>query len=163
MAAYRQTCQEMMDRFKATENPETAARVVHTWMMQADSRLHVSDLLRLSAVASKAWPGGEWLQAVTCVRAGQYAEALRLFQLADLRQVPRPRDMLFKAIAFEELGRLEQSERCLDEARDWIRRADEERLPTIDMTIPSWDPWYERSESMKLLDEVESLQSKSSP
>jgi tetratricopeptide (TPR) repeat protein len=161
--AYRRLCRKMLRRFAATQDPEAAARVVHTCAQQDDSLPNMKELLPLSKIGARAWPGGEWLQGATCVRTGQYAEALRYFQQAELRHVPRPRDMCFKAIAYHYLGQAEQSERCLQDARDWMRHADRVRLPVTDVSVPTWGPWYEPTESKALLAEAESLRSTSAP
>jgi hypothetical protein len=67
--------------------------------------------------------------------------------------------MCFQAIACYHLGQFDRSRRRIENAARWIARADRQKLPSVDLTTPSWGNfgWDEHLEAQRLLDEAKAL------
>jgi hypothetical protein len=136
--------------------------VVDACTQTPNSLPNMAELLPVARVAAHAWVGGERLLGAACFRVGDYAQALRHYQQVEVRNLLRPGDMSFQAIAHHQLGRTQQADRLLRDVRKWIRRADQERLPVTLVSVPAWDSWYEPQETRRRFQEAEAVLSKPS-
>lgn len=157
--AYRSACKELLERFRDTNDPWAADRIARACISRPDVVFEWKELLALADVGTAAYPGSGRTKAAVCVRAGQYEEAVRLFQEASKHRAPNPWDWSFQAIAYYRLDRMSDSRRCLDNAARWIEQADRRDLPDVDINLPAWGnwSWNERLQCIRLFEEAKSL------
>jgi tetratricopeptide (TPR) repeat protein len=159
IAAYRQACREMHQLHRGTNDPDTAEQIVWTCANRADSLPNMTDLLPLASLAVEAFPYTARTKGAALVRAGRYEEALQSFDDSSRYNASQPADMCFQAIACFHLGRLEQSRRHIDDALRWIAQADQQKLPSVELTQPAWAHygWDEHLAALRLLAEAKAL------
>jgi tetratricopeptide (TPR) repeat protein len=75
--AYRQLCQEMLDRFSTTQDPFTAMNVVFACVLEPDAVSHPEQLIPLALVSGRLSRGNSRILGATFCRAGRYEDAVR--------------------------------------------------------------------------------------
>jgi serine/threonine protein kinase/Flp pilus assembly protein TadD len=157
VAAYRQACTAMVERFEKTEDRDTAANVLLVGVLRGDTLPDMARLLPLTRVADPIWHWGTWVRGAALYRAGRYEESVRSFETAAKMYRPRAWDWCFLAMAHHRLGHAEEARRCLVEAARWIDEANREKLDDPTGTRPAWGGWYQAVVYPLLLREAEAL------
>ncbi len=155
VAAYRQTCAAMVERFEKTEDRETAGNVLLACVLRDDTLPDMARLLPLIHVAGSIWNWGAWARGAALYRAGRYEESVRCFEAAANIYRPRSWDWCFLAMAHHRLGHTAEARRCLVEAAHWIDEANREALE--DTAVTWWGGWHEAVVYPLLLREAEAL------
>jgi tetratricopeptide (TPR) repeat protein len=157
--AYQRVCGEMLQRHPSLNNASTADRLVWTCANRGDSLPNMEDLLPLADLALTGYPGAARTKGAALVRAGRYEEALRSFDASSKINAPHPADMCFQAIACYHLGQFDRAQQHIQDAANWIAKADRQRLPSVELTTPAWGNfgWDEHLEALRLLAEAKAL------
>lgn len=156
--AYHRVCQELLVRFRDTKEPWVADRITRTCVNLPGGASQLAELLPLADVAA-LHPGSRRTQAALWVRTGQFEEAIREFRESAKHHAPTAWDWSFQAIAYHQLARKSDSQRCLANAASWIERADQRKLPDVDINLPAWGnwSWNEHLQSVRLFEEAKAL------
>jgi serine/threonine protein kinase/tetratricopeptide (TPR) repeat protein len=157
VAAYRQTCTAMVERFEKTKDSATAGNVLHVCVLRDDTLPDMTRLLPLTRVADPIWHWGTWARGAALYRAGKYEESVQCFEKAAKIYRPRTWDWCFLAMAHHRLGHAEEARRCLVDAARWIDEANREDLDDPTSLRPGWANWDERVTYPLLLREAEAL------
>jgi serine/threonine protein kinase/predicted Zn-dependent protease len=155
--SYRRTCLAMYERFKDTADGTTAANVLLSCELADDAIPDVSRLLPLTRVAEPLWHWGAWTRGAALYRTGRYEESIECFQSASQTFRPRAWDWCFLAMAHSRLGHAGEARRCLAEAAEWIRHANQKVSDDLSVTRPNWGEWHEPIVALRLLDEARLL------
>jgi tetratricopeptide (TPR) repeat protein/predicted Ser/Thr protein kinase len=157
--AYQRVCAEMLQRHPNLNNAATADRLVWTCANRVDSLPHMEVLLPLADLALAGYPGAARTKGAALVRAGRYEEALRSFDASSRINAPHPANMCFQAIACYHLGQFDRAQQHVQDAANWIAKADRQRLPSVELTTPAWGNfgWDEHLEALRLLAEAKAL------
>jgi serine/threonine protein kinase/predicted Zn-dependent protease len=156
---YRRDCQEMLARFRRTDDPKIADQIAKTCLLAPDAVPDLAPVLQLAeqAVTGTQQHGGYRFFLVTRAmadyRAGHFAQAIdRLNQMLSLKLEPcyssnrylsRSNQFLdgtahvFLAMAHQRLGHSDQAMQALDQAR----RMEEPRQMVIKRFGPVWNEW----------------------
>jgi tetratricopeptide (TPR) repeat protein len=118
--AFRGYCNTLLQRFKETQDPETAGLVTELVKMRPDSVDDWEPVLRLAALAVKRRPSGEYRETweAALYRAGHYTEARKELQ----EDVPSEGEggtlgqQLFLAMTEQRLGHAAKAKQWLDRA-----------------------------------------------
>ncbi len=157
VAAYRQACTAMVERFEKTDDRVAAGNVLNACVLRGDTLPDMARLLPLTRVAGPIWHWGTWARGAALYRAGKYEESIRCFEMAAKIYRPRAWDWCFRAMAYQRLGHAEEARRCLVEAARWIDEANSEELDDPTSLRPGWGSWDERVTYPLLLREAEAL------
>jgi hypothetical protein len=119
----------------------------------------MADLLPLADLALTGYPGAARTKGAALVRAGRYEDALRSFDASSRINAPHPADMCFQAIACYHLGQIDRAQQHIQDAANWIAKADRQRLPSVELTTPCWGNfgWDEHLEALRFLEEAKAL------
>jgi tetratricopeptide (TPR) repeat protein len=149
---YRQDCQEMLARFRRTDDPKIADRIAKTCLLSPDA---VTDLAPVLQLAERAVTGTQqhWgyrffllTTAMADYRAGSFAQAIdRLNRMLSLMHEPwyssnrylEGMAHLFLAMAHQRLGHSDEAVQALDQAR----RMEESRKMIITLPGAMWNEW----------------------
>jgi tetratricopeptide (TPR) repeat protein len=145
LALYRELCQAMGKEFQKDESTLVASALFFTLIPIRESA-SPEYLLRLAGRIVKNSPNHARCVGAALYRAGRFTEALRLLQ--EVRP-PRAWDLLFLAMTYHRLGQTRAAQQHLNEARTWMKQADEGGVP--------WAAWRERVEVETLRREAEAL------
>jgi tetratricopeptide (TPR) repeat protein len=132
VAAYRQTCASLLERFGKATRPANIELIVWTCALApgavADSAPVIELAKKHAAAAPKDYLAQRALGAVL-YRAGQHeAAAQRLAEAEALRPKDQPpHDLLFSVLAQHRLGQFEPARQRLDQADKWFQQAKETR------------------------------------
>ncbi|HEV3118398.1 MAG TPA: protein kinase, partial [Gemmataceae bacterium] len=157
VAAYRQDCTAMMERFGKTEDRVTAANVLLVCVLRDDTLPDMARLLPLTRVSDSIWHWGAWVHGAALYRAGKYEDSVRYFETAAKMYHPRAWDWCFLAMAHHRLGHADEAHRCLAEGAHWIDEANRGDVDELSNTRPAWGNWQEPVVYPLLLREAESL------
>jgi serine/threonine protein kinase/Flp pilus assembly protein TadD len=157
VAAYRQACTAMVDRFEKTKDRVTAGNALLVCVLRDDSLRDMTRLLPLTRVAAPLWHWGTWARGAALYRAGRYEESVRRFEAAAKMYRPRAWDWSFLAMAHHRLGHAKEARRCLAEAARWIDEANRQELDDPTSTRPAWGGWHEAVVYPLLLGEAKAL------
>jgi tetratricopeptide (TPR) repeat protein len=157
VAAYRQACMAMVERFGKTEDRVAAGNVLLVCVLRGDTHPGMARLLPLTRVAGPIWHWGSWVRGAALYRAGKYGDSVRCFETEAKMYRPRAWDWCFLAMAHHRLGHAEKARRCLVKAARWIDEANREELDDPTGTRPAWGNWHEPVVYPLLLQEAEVL------
>jgi tetratricopeptide (TPR) repeat protein len=147
----------MLERFRATDDPRTAHSVVSACTLSPGALPEMAGLIPVGQVAARWYAGSIRMLAAAQCRAGDYEGAVRNFQEAAIHYRLRADDWLLLAIAHHELGHVQEANRCLGKAVQWIDQAHGRQLNDPAGTQPGWGDWHERIWVPLLRQEVDSL------
>src|SRR5262249_60609291 len=80
VAAYRQVCATMLERFAQTQNHDHAGNVLLVCVLRDDALPDMGRLLPLTPVPYGHW--GTWTRGAALYRAGKYVESVECFETA---------------------------------------------------------------------------------
>ena len=155
--AYRQLCQEMLDRFSTTQDPFTAMNVVFACVLEPDAVSHPEQLIPLAQVAGRLSRGNSRILGATFCRAGADEDAVR--QLDDSARLLQPKswELCFLALAHKHLGHTAEAKRCLEAAARWMADANQPATVTFQYNQQVWGGFTERFEFPRLYVEAAAL------
>jgi tetratricopeptide (TPR) repeat protein len=154
---YRQASSAMLERFRNTDDPETAGNVLLVCVLRDDALPDMAALLPLTMIADSIWHWGEWARGAALYRAGRYEESVECFEAAANIYRPRAWDWSFLAMAHHRLGHDDDARRCQTEAARWIDAANRQTERNSRSTEPAWGNWHEPIVDPLLLQEAEEL------
>jgi serine/threonine protein kinase/Flp pilus assembly protein TadD len=154
---YRRECREMVARFKDTKDPAVAYDVVDVCVVRPDAIDDLRQLIPLAKLGATWYVGGLRILGAAHCRAGQYADAVRVYQEASELTHLRARDWGLLAIAHQRLGHAEEARACLTNAARWVDEANRQEFDDLTATHPVWGGWYESINVQRLLAEARTL------
>jgi tetratricopeptide (TPR) repeat protein len=157
LAAYQQLCAAMLDRFRETENPNCANNILCACVLRPDGVSDPAQLVPLARVAARLYHGNLIVIGAACYRAGEYEEAVRVFDDAARRKPARAWESCFNAMAHHHLGHADRARRCLQSAADWIAKADQPDSIGFEDREHAWGGLTERFEFSLLYAEASDL------
>jgi eukaryotic-like serine/threonine-protein kinase len=157
VAAYREACAAMVERFKKTGDARKARNVVVACVLRDDALPDMARLVPLARVAVSAWYRNTDVLGAALYRARKYDEAVRCFETAANAYPPEAWDWSFLAMAHHRLGHAAEARRCLAEAAHWIDEANRQNEDDLSGTRPTWGDWHRPVEFPLLFHEAEVL------
>jgi WD40 repeat protein/tetratricopeptide (TPR) repeat protein len=159
---YQETCQAMLRRFGAAESAGVGVMVLYA-LAPLSGGVDTDQLLRLGKIAAANAGYNERVLGAAYYRAGRYADAIQSFSTAQRHGQPKAWDMLFRAMAHQQLKQSADARAWLSRAQAWIDKAEQvEAIPT-EWSETRWAHWKERVEVMALRDEAERLTKTAAP
>jgi eukaryotic-like serine/threonine-protein kinase len=149
VAAYRRVRTAMLKRFGASPHPGEASQVLYISVVAPAPAEEQAVLVQLSKRAFQYGPNNGRIVGAALLRAGQYEDAIRTFDVAEATFPRRAWDWLFLAIAHHQLGHADQARHCLQKADEMAEQAN--RASNV------WIGWQEPVEIQHLRQEAESL------
>ena len=151
VAAYRSTCQRMLDVFHGNNDLAWLVFAAHAFVLDTAGPAESLQTLRLAERRAKDSPDvfSEHVMGMALYRAGRYAEA-EAREVANIAHHPGWRcevlDRLVVAMAQQRLGRGEEARRTLEQAERWIAEQVRDRPGGPDRAVP--DGWHWREAIM---------------
>jgi WD40 repeat protein/tRNA A-37 threonylcarbamoyl transferase component Bud32/tetratricopeptide (TPR) repeat protein len=162
--AYRASCTQTLDRFRATEDPALAALLAWTCSLAPGSTADPERVVQLAGLAVGREPNNYAFaraQGAAFYRAGKFQEAVERFTSAvQRREQPAPSAWLYLALAHGRLHHAAEAKKWLGKARQWVDQAPrQEPGAAADKNALDWHklPWNERLALTLLQREAEAL------
>ncbi len=152
--AYKRVCADMVDRFRGTQDPGVASRVLYACVPVQGAGADGEELVRLANIAVPWFRGNVRVLGAALYRAGRYDASLERFAELDTVGTPKAWDWLFQAMACARLNRRDAALQYLARATAWIEQAD---LLDTGNSMDRWVDWFEPVEVRLLLREAEGL------
>src|SRR5438552_6542602 len=128
----------MVDRFRETNDPSVADRILYTCLPLPDAVADVDELVGLAEIVASSAHGNDRVLGAALCRAGRYELAIKRLDESAAAFMPRAWDWLFRAMAHARLDQPAEARRCFEEAARWIEEAD--RLEVFS-SRSSWADW----------------------
>jgi eukaryotic-like serine/threonine-protein kinase len=161
-AAYRLTCQQMLDVLEHNNEPPWLLFAAHAFVLHADGAAEAIESLRLAERRAASFPDvfSEHVMGLALYRNGRFAEALAR-GLANIARNAGWRcevlDRLVVAMSQKRLGRWDEAERSLAQAENWIGEHVRDRPGGLDRGVPQDWKWRDAILMHMLLREARDL------
>jgi tetratricopeptide (TPR) repeat protein len=161
-AAYRLTCQQMLDVLERNNDPTWLLFAAHASVLDADLAALALESLRLAERRAAAFPGefSEHVMGLALYRNGRFAEALAR-ELANIAHHGGWRcevlDRLVVAMSQKRLGQWDEAERSLAQAENWVGEHLRDRPGGLDRGVPQDWHWRDAILMHLLLREARDL------
>ena len=140
---YRRVRAEMLKRYHETKEPRAASSICYIGAVLPATPDEADALLRLAELAVSASPENPRVRGAMNYRAGRYEAAVTDLTRSASVFPRRGWDWLFLAMAHHKLGHADEARRSLQEAANWIERANQSGMTGAAF---QWMQWYETVE-----------------
>jgi tetratricopeptide (TPR) repeat protein len=154
LTGYRSVRTGILARFGGTKDPWIATHLCHICAAMPAEAAEAEAMLRFAEFAVTGAPGNPRVRGAMNYRAGKYEAAIADFDRSAPVFPRRAWDRLFLAMAHFKLGHSEEAKRFLNEAEEWIERAN--RLQGTG-SKDAWFSWYEPLEVEQIVKEARGL------
>jgi tetratricopeptide (TPR) repeat protein len=154
VAGYRSVRTGILTQFGGTKDSSIATHLCHICATLPAEPAEAEAMLRFAEFAVTGTPGNPRVRGAMNYRAGRYEATIADFDRSAPVFPQRAWDRLFLAMAHYRLGHTVEAKRSLNEAEEWIERAN--RLDGTGSRV-SWIGWYELIEVEHLLREARAL------
>jgi serine/threonine protein kinase/tetratricopeptide (TPR) repeat protein len=154
LAGYRSVRTQILARFGGTKDASMATHLCYILVPLPAEPAEAEAMLQFAEFAVSGTPSNPRVRGAMNYRAGRYEAAIADFDRSAPVFPRRAWDRLFLAMAHYKLGHTVEAKRFLNEAEEWIDRAN--RLHGTG-SRDSWFGWYEPLEVEQILKEARAL------